>query len=130
MSVDSAREGAPEGPEPSQSDGEQRVDPRFLLANERTYLAWMRTALGLVAAGLAITQLVDPSAVLGGGPAVGLPLVLFGVLVAAAGLGRTRAVERALREHRELPRSRLPLLLTGAFVVAATTIGTLSLLAR
>ncbi len=130
MDVDSGRDGEPQRAEPSRNDDERRVDPRFLLANERTYLAWMRTALALVAGGLAVVQLVDPSAVLGGGPALGLPLVLFGALVAAAGLGRARAVERALREHRDLPRSRLPVLLTGAFVATAIAIGILSTLAR
>ena len=34
-------------------------DPRFTLANERTFLAWNRTALSLVAGGLAVVQLLD-----------------------------------------------------------------------
>jgi putative membrane protein len=35
-------------------------DPRFSFANERTFLAWSRTALALVVAGLAVTQLLLP----------------------------------------------------------------------
>ena len=39
-------------------DPEVPVDYRFLLANERTFLAWMRTALGLIAGGVALEQFV------------------------------------------------------------------------
>ena len=41
----------------------RRPDPdiRFSLANERTFLAWVRTAIGLVAAGVAIFHLIDES---------------------------------------------------------------------
>ena len=35
-------------------------DPRFTFANERTFLAWSRTALALVVAGLGIVQLLPP----------------------------------------------------------------------
>ena len=40
-------------------DGDE-PDYRFTLANERTFLAWVRTALGLLAGGVAVRQLVDP----------------------------------------------------------------------
>ena len=39
-------------------------DYRFTLANERTFLAWERTALGLLAAAVAVVQLVPELAVL------------------------------------------------------------------
>ncbi len=35
-------------------------DPRFSLANERTFLAWIRTSLALVAAGVALEALELP----------------------------------------------------------------------
>ncbi|HET8988949.1 MAG TPA: DUF202 domain-containing protein, partial [Humibacillus sp.] len=35
-------------------------DPRFSLANERTFLAWVRTSLAFVAAGLAVEALELP----------------------------------------------------------------------
>ena len=41
------------------SDGVE-PDYRFTLANERTFLAWIRTALGLLAGGVAVRQLVQP----------------------------------------------------------------------
>ena len=34
-------------------------DPRFTFANERTFLAWNRTALAFVAAGLAAAEFLD-----------------------------------------------------------------------
>ena len=43
------------------TDGPQEPDIRFLLANERTFLAWVRTAIGLVAAGVAVFHLFDDS---------------------------------------------------------------------
>ena len=38
-------------------------DYRFTLANERTFLAWIRTSLGLMAVGLAVAQLPRSSQV-------------------------------------------------------------------
>ena len=40
--------------------GDTEPDVRFTLANERTFLAWNRTALALVVAGLGIVQLLPP----------------------------------------------------------------------
>ncbi|MCQ4082804.1 DUF202 domain-containing protein [Streptomyces sp. RB6PN25] len=93
-------------------------DPRFTFANERTFLAWCRTALALVAAGLAITQLLPPFA---GTPwgrrAIGVPLIALGALVAAVGYVDWGRNQHALRLGRPLPRTVLPLILT--LVVAA-----------
>ena len=44
--------GEPEG------DGGTEPDARFTFANERTFLAWSRTALALIAGGLAVSQLL------------------------------------------------------------------------
>ena len=43
-----------------QPASELNLDPRFTFANERTCLAWSRTALALVVAGLGIVQLLPP----------------------------------------------------------------------
>ena len=83
-------------------------DVRFSYANERTFLAWIRTALGLMTAGLAITQLLPPFHVPGGRRLIGLPLIALGVAIAVFSLHSWRANERAMRRGRPLPRSPLP----------------------
>lgn len=77
------------------------VDYRVTLANERTFLAWTRTALAGAAASIAVTQLVRD-----GAPAVRTALA---VLLAAGGLAavtwallRWRAVEAATRAGRPI----------------------------
>jgi putative membrane protein len=97
-------------------------DPRFSLANERTFLAWNRTALALIGGGLAAAQVLK-SPVGGARLSVGLALIAFGAAVAVAGLARWRARESSLRAHRPVPRSRVgPALVglgTGALAVLA-----------
>jgi len=85
-------------------------DYRFTLANERTFLAYVRTALALDAGGLAAAQFLHPSAIhlrL----AIAVVLVVLGVLVAALGYSRWLATDRAMREGAPLPPIRLPLVL-------------------
>ncbi len=106
------------------------VDPRFLLASERTYLAWVRTALALVAGGLAVIQFVQPQQLPAGRLLVGVPMVALGGGIAAGAYRRSRAVERALRAHRDLPRSRLPLLLAVGLGVGGIVAAFLALLGR
>ena len=70
---------------------------RTLLANERTFLAWLRTGLSLVAAGLAVASFL-PAGVFPGFPYVriySVLLVLSGTLLVL--LGGVRARRAALR---------------------------------
>ena len=81
-------------------------DPRFSLANERTFLAWIRTAVALVASGVALDALaedVEPRLRLA---AVVLLLVL-GVAVPLLAWLAWADVERALRRATPLPSSRV-----------------------
>src|SRR5262245_23867627 len=95
---------------PDDGDGSAGVEPdaRFSYANERTFLAWIRTALALVTAGLAITQLLPPFHFSGGRRLIGLPLIALGVVIAVLSLGNWKANEQAMRTQRPLPRSPLP----------------------
>jgi len=93
-------------------------DVRFTLANERTFLAWNRTALALVVAGLAIVQLLPPfPGVPWGHHALGVPLIALGAVVSVTSYLEWRRNQAALRRGAPLPRSVLPR------VLAATIAG-------
>jgi putative membrane protein len=96
---------------------EREPDVRFSFANERTFLAWNRTALALIATGVAATQLLPNFHVSGGRRLLGLPLVGLGALVAATSLYHWRANERAMRRQEPLPRSPMPFVLAVGVVV-------------
>ena len=83
-------------------------DARFSYANERTFLAWIRTALGLMTAGLAITQLLPEFDFPGGRRLIGLPLIAIGVVMAGASYWQWQRNERAMRLGEPLPTSYLP----------------------
>ena len=93
------------------------ADYRFTLANERTFLAWVRTSLAFVAGGIAVSELVD------GTRAVREVLALL--LVACGGIGavlayrRWSANETAMRTGAPLPTSALPRAVALVLVVVA-----------
>jgi putative membrane protein len=101
-------------------------DYRFSLANERTFLAWIRTALALVAGGLVATQLLPELAVPFGREVIGISLVVLGTVLAAASFRRWVSNEEAMREDRSIPESRLPAVL--AVGAGAVAVGALVLL--
>ena len=89
-------------------------DVRFLLANERTLLAWLRTAIALQAGGLAVLQFATA---LEARAFIGVGLLLIGAMCGLFGLSRYRAADRAIRAD-ELPApGRAPTVVT--LVVAA-----------
>ena len=106
----------------SADDGTE-PDPRFTFANERTFLAWSRTALALVVAGLGVVQLLPPfPGVPWGRHELGVPLIVFGAVVAVVAYGEWVKNQRALRRGQPLPRSVMPRLLT----VVITAIGAIA----
>jgi putative membrane protein len=86
-------------------------DYRFTLANERTFLAWERTSLGLLAAAVAIVQFVPEFGIPGGRHVVGAFLAILAMLTAGSGLHRWRQVDTAMRRGQPLPRQRAPMVL-------------------
>ena len=92
-------------------------DVRFSFANERTFLAWNRTALALIATGVAATQLLPSFHVVGGRRLLGLPLVILGAWVAGASLWHWRSNENAMRRGDPLPHSPMPFILALGIVV-------------
>lgn len=112
-----------------QADGEREPDPRFTLANERTFLAWSRTALALVAAGLAIVQLLPPfPGVPAGRHVLGVPLIVAGAAIAVAAYGEMSRNQAALRRGAPLPRSVLPRLLAAVIGIVAAAAAVVVLL--
>jgi putative membrane protein len=90
-------------------------DPRFTLANERTFLAWNRTALALVVAGLGIVQLLPPfPGVPFGRHLLGVPLIILGAAVSVIAYWEWQRNQVALRFSKPLPRSVLPRVLAAA----------------
>jgi putative membrane protein len=92
-------------------------DPRFTLANERTFLAWIRTALALIAGGVALDALALPLQ-----PVLRLTasilLVVLGLVVPVLAWFTWGKVERALRCGSPLPGSSVALTLTIGIAVA------------
>jgi putative membrane protein len=118
----------PDGGRAARDDADElSIDVRFSYANERTFLAWNRTALALVTAGLAVTQLLPPFDVPGGRKLIGIPLIVLGSLIALVSLRQWRLNEEAMRAGRRLPGSPLPVLL--ALVVGTTGVVALGLAA-
>jgi putative membrane protein len=98
---------------------DEEPDYRFTLANERTFLAWMRTALGLLAGGVAVRQLIEPFSVSGGRTALALLAIGASGVLSVGGYLRWRRVQLAMRRGRALPPARLvPALAAGLLVVA------------
>jgi putative membrane protein len=76
-----------------------RPDIQAELANERTYLAWLRTGLALVA-----TRRVLPAeGIIWARQLIGVTLILAGVVTAALARRRWHSVDRALRGGRPFP---------------------------
>ena len=90
---------------------DEEPDVRFTYANERTFLAWNRTALALIATGVAATQLLPKLDVAWGRRLLGLPLIVLGAMLAVTSFLNWRANERAMRRNEPLPRSIMPIVL-------------------
>ena len=95
-------------------------DFRFSLANERTFLAWVRTSLALLAGGVALDA-VELDGPKGLQTAVAVVLVVLGLLGAGAAWVRWAATERAMRTRRPLPSTAV--LAWIALVLMAVAIG-------
>lgn len=104
-------------------DPKPGLDYRFTLANERTFLAWIRTALGLLAGGVAVHTLVAPFRIHGVRTAIAMVCILLAVLLAVGAYTHWRRVERAMVAGRVLPHTvMVPLLAGGVAVVSVLAV--------
>lgn len=95
-------------------------DYRFSLANERTFLAWVRTSLAVMAAAVAVVQLVPTHHLHEARRALGILLAVLGVAISASAYTRWAGYEHAMREGRSLPRS--PLLVVVSVVLSVVAV--------
>ena len=117
---------SPSAPDvPGHSGGrreEPSVDYRFTLANERTFLAWVRTSLALLAGAVAIVQFAPD---LGPDRFAETCAVLFAALAAACaagGLWRWRSTETAMRRGTTLGGGLLPVVVAGGLALVALAV--------
>lgn len=100
--------------------GGTEPDPRFTLANERTFLAWIRTALAFLAGGIAVEAFTGEVFSPALRSTVAVALLLLALLVSGSACVRWLKVERAMRRRRPLPVPMLvPILSLGGALVAA-----------
>jgi putative membrane protein len=104
------------------SDGPGEPDYRFSLANERTFLAWIRTALGLMAAGIAAHFLEGENG--SGRDVLSLLAIAASTLCVVNGYLRWVHVERSIRAGEPLPAPHgIPALAASLLVVAVLAAG-------
>jgi putative membrane protein len=96
-------------------------DYRFTLANERTFLAWVRTALALIAGSVALVQLVPSFTVPGARRVLGVGVALAAAALAVVAYRRWVGNETAMRHAGPLPYSRMPAIV--AILLAAAAVG-------
>jgi len=102
-------------------------DPRFTLANERTFLAWVTTSLGLLGIGLAVGTIIP-----GEHFSINLLAVLWILLAAVLAIRavvRWFKLERAMRLNQALPLSSSIPIVGVSLAVLATATGITVLLA-
>lgn len=114
------------------NDKKPKSDAGDHLANERTFLAWIRTSIALMGFGFVVVKFslfvrqfslavtghaIAPSKGFSG--TIGLCLVGIGALTAFIGYMRFRLIEKQLLEDAFYPQSRLLLVLTGGVIIAS-----------
>lgn len=100
-------------------------DYRFTLANERTFLAWVRTALALAAGGLGAVVLIPDFY---GARLLGVLLLALSLATAITSYRRWALNEKAMRLGHPLPHSRLPQLMAAGTAVLAIVAAVLFIL--
>jgi putative membrane protein len=102
-------------------------DYRFTLANERTFLAWIRTALALAAGGLVAISLISDFY---GAEPLGLALLALSLVTSVGAYRRWALSETAMRLGQPLPPSSLPKVITAAAALVAVAVAVLFILDR
>lgn len=103
--------------------GGTEPDPRFTLANERTFLAWIRTSLALLAGGVAVEAFAADLFIPELRKTLAMLLLLLALVIGGGSFFRWLNVERAMRRKAPLPLPWIaPILAAGGAIVAASMI--------
>jgi putative membrane protein len=97
-------------------------DYRFSLANERTFLAWIRTGLALLGGGLAVAGFLPPLHIPHLREVLAIILVALGGFIALRAVDHWARCERAMRLGRPLPPSHFPAILAVGVGLGAITL--------
>ncbi|MBC7295134.1 MAG: DUF202 domain-containing protein [Dietzia sp.] len=108
-------------------DGEE-PDPRFTLANERTFLAWIRTSLGLMAGAVAMEAFAGDEIPEFIRTPLACVLLVMAALLATVSFRRWLRIEASMRHNRPLPVPQASILLvlgiaTGAILLVVAILG-------
>lgn len=107
----------------------EEPDPRFTFANERTFLAWIRTCLALIAAGVALDMFGGPKDDTARSWLAGI-IIAVGIVCSLGAYLKWMAAERAMRLHQPLPAMPLGRLLVAVVVLIGIGVGVLVLTLR
>lgn len=99
---------------------ETEPDVRFSLANERTLLAYQRTAIGLIGASVAVAHFLEDGTL---ALTLASVLLLSGAVAAIGGYRRYQAADRAIRSGQPLPNGPTPLILSAGLVLCVLVAG-------
>ncbi|MET3923855.1 DUF202 domain-containing protein [Arthrobacter sp. UYEF20] len=103
--------------------GGSEPDPRFTLANERTFLAWIRTSLALLAGGVAVEAFMADLFGSELRKTIAVLLLVLALVIGGGSFFRWLNVERAMRHKTPLPLPWIaPILAVGGALVAATMV--------
>ena len=96
---------------------QRQPDTQAELANERTYLSWLRTGLALMAVGVAAERVLPAEGIIWARQLIGVSLIFAGVLTAGLARWRWQRVDRAVRAGGPVPRPTLGYLVTAAIIL-------------
>ena len=106
-----------EQPQDDHEISDHEPDYRFTLANERTFLAWVRTALALLAGAVAVNEFAPSFSFPGGGKLLAGILAITSIASVGGAALRWRTTQQAMRCDAPLPPAIMPWLLAAGIIL-------------